>query len=86
MVAMMVSKGWVVVEQKSSLITDKCGEVATLRLERAMGIQGIPPSLELALYLKVTSWTSGNLEKSKDCSKVPRVFGPGNGVGVNIPR
>ena len=51
-----------------------------------MGIQGIPPSLELALYLKVTSWTSGNLEKSKDCSKVPRVFGPGNGVGVNIPR
>ena len=57
-------------EEKLSLMTDKCGEVVRLMVERAMGIQGRPPSLKSSEKPKVTSWMFRNLEKSKDRSKI----------------
>ena len=46
-------------------MADKCGEVVSLRVDRAIGIQGRPPPVHL--IPKCTSWRFGSLEKSKDC-------------------
>ena len=53
---------------KLSWIADKRGEVAGLRLERAVGIQGSPPFTQPTP--NSTSRRFGNLEKSKDRLKV----------------
>lgn len=49
---------------KLSRMADKCGEVAGLTVERAMGIQRRPPPSQPTPNF--TSWRFGNLEKSKD--------------------
>lgn len=46
MSAITVSMGWRVVAEKLSLTTDRRGEVAGLRVERAMGVQGTPLSFQ----------------------------------------
>ena len=51
-------------EPKLSWRADKRGEVASLRVERATGIQSIPPTVQLTP--KATSCRFGNCEKSKD--------------------
>jgi len=51
----MVSTSAPVGEMKWNLIMDKRGEVAGVRVERAMGIQGRPLSLQSAQKLKDTS-------------------------------
>lgn len=81
--------------KKLSRRTDKHREEAGLRVERAAGIQGRPPSAQPTT--KFTSWIFGNLEKSKDCSGAPRSpmsedgvsdtlkpAGPGEGAGFTI--
>jgi len=55
MPAIMVSAGPPTNEKSSTLMADKRGEVAGLRVERARGIQGIPPSGKLSQNPKVTS-------------------------------
>jgi len=53
---------------KLSPIVDKRGEVASLSVERAVGIQSKPPLAHRTS--KSTSWMLGNFEKSKDRSEV----------------
>ena len=45
---------------------DKCGEVAGLRVERAIGIQGLPLLICQTAWLNLTSLSLGNSEKSRD--------------------
>ena len=55
MSVIMVSTCTILDEVRSSLMADKRGEVAGRRVERAMGIQGRPPSLLSALRPRDTS-------------------------------
>ena len=68
----------VVGETEKIRMADKCGEVEGLRVERAVGIQIRPPSIQ-PVAPKFTYWRFGNLEKSKDRSKAlrPPTFGGG---------
>jgi len=85
--SIMVSMGRSTTDEpaNSSRIADKRGDVAGLRVERALGIQGRPPLFQPSLKPKFTSWRFGNLEKSKDCSKVSQPSTSGiRGVSVDI--
>ena len=70
MFSTVVSTGRLVVYAwaKLSRIANKRGEVADLRVERAEEIQSRPPPIQLTT--SSTSWRFGDLEKSRDLSKV----------------
>ena len=71
---------------KSSRREDKCGEVAGLSVARAIGIQGGPLPITLTKWLKLTSSSFGNSEKSKDRPKASRSgSAPGDNVSVGTP-
>ena len=67
--------------EKSSRIVDKRGEVAGLRVERAIGIQSRLPPVQPTL--KSTSSRFWSLEKSKDRSKASHPPTLGDSVSVN---
>ena len=71
-------------QERSSRMVDKCGDVAGLNVERAIGIQGRPPYVEPALKPKLTSRRFGSLEKSKDRANVSLPSTLGSGAKVNI--
>ena len=66
---------------KPSRMASKRGEVAGLRVERAVGIERRPPPLQRTP--KRTSWRFGSLEKSKDRSKVSRPSMSEGSISVN---
>lgn len=80
--AIAASTDWLEKDGRKNLIwmVDKHGEVADLRVERAVGIQGKPPSTQP--ITKSTVWIFGNLEKSKDCSGAPKPSISGDNVST----